>query len=123
MANFRAERLFIRVAGSLDFDPNEGIDVEEFATIMVLDAEPFDRPSLQDFSFAPFDQPKWFDAAEGLKTVVAVISEMESKLKHEVPECHDHILKQIEVLRVVQEKLDMIDIKDYRFHFQVRDLD
>ncbi|MDB5345679.1 MAG: hypothetical protein JWP89_4056 [Schlesneria sp.] len=44
MANFRAERLFIRVAGELDFDPNEGIDVKEFAFAMVCDGAAYDRP-------------------------------------------------------------------------------
>ncbi len=122
MANFRAERLFIRVAGTLDFDPNEGINAEEFAFIMVGDAGAYGRPSIQDYAFAPFDSPRWFPASEGLSTVRAVIAEMEAKLVAAEPERKPHIVSQINVLRVVEDKLDSIDIKDYKFHFLARDL-
>lgn len=80
MANFRAERLFIRVAGVLDFDPNEGIDANVFAFATVCDADAYDQPSLQDHSFAPFDRPRWFRASHGLTTVRAVIAEEEAML-------------------------------------------
>lgn len=123
MANFRAERLFIRVAGSLDFDPNDGINAEDFAFIMVCDGGAYDRPSLQDFTFAPFDQPRWFPAADGLKVVRAVIDEMEAKLSKAEPDRKAHIENEIEVLRVVEDRLDTIDMKDYKFHFLARDLE
>lgn len=123
MANFRAERLFIRVAGELDFDPNEGINAEEFAFIMVCDPGAYDRPSLQDYTFAPFDRPRWFRASEGLATVRAVIAEMDAKRSSVEPEQRTHIENKIEVLRVVEDKLDAIDLRDYKFHFLARDLE
>lgn len=123
MANFRAERLFIRVAGALDFDPNEGIDAEQFAFIMVCDGDAYDRPSLQDYTFAPFDQPRWFPASEGLATVRAVIAEIEKKLGASDLEQRTQLENKIEVLRVVEDKLDCIDLKDYKFHFLARDLE
>jgi hypothetical protein len=122
MASFRAERLFIRVAGALDFDPNEGINAEDLAFIMVCDADAYDRPSLQDFTFAPFDQPRWFPAADGLSCVRVVISELETKLAAADDERKPHVENQIEVLRVVEDKLDSIDIKNFKFHFLARDL-
>ena len=123
MANFRAERLFIRAAGALDFDPNEGVNAEDFAFIMVCDADAYDRPSLQDFTFAPFDQPKWFPASDGLSCVRAVIAELETKLASADDERKPHVDNQIELLRVVEDKLDSIDIKDYKFHFLAQDLE
>jgi hypothetical protein len=123
MANFRAELLFIRVAGALDFDPNEGINAEEFAFAMVCDADAYGRPSLQDYTFAPSDRPRWFRASEGLSTVRAVIAEEEAKLRSVAPERRTQIENKIEVLRVVEDRLDAIDIKDYKFHFLARDLE
>jgi len=123
MANFRAERLFIRVAGTLNFDPNEGINAEEFAFAMICDADAYDRPSLQDYTFAPFDRPRWFRASEGLATVRALIAEEEAKLSSASPDQKTHLEKKIEVLRVVEDRLDAIDLKDYKFHFLARDLE
>lgn len=123
MANFRAERLFIRVAGNLNFDPNEGVNAEEFAFAMVCDADAYDRPSLQDYTFAPMDRPRWFRAAEGLATIRAVIAEKEAKLMSATPEQKSHLEKMIKVLRVVEDKLDAIDLKDYKFYFLARDLE
>ena len=122
MANFRAERLFIRVEGALDFDPNEGIDHEEFAYIMVCDGKAYDRTSLQDYTFAPFDRPRWFRASKGLATVRAVIAEMEAERDSAEPDQKSLLEKKIEVLRVVEDKLDAIDVKDYKFYFLARDL-
>jgi hypothetical protein len=123
MANFRAERLFIRVAGELDFDPNQGINAEEFAFAMVCDADAYDRSSLQDYTFAPYDRPRWFRASKGLVTVRAVIAEEEAKLASATPEQRTHIEKKIKVLRAVEDNLDAIDLKNYKFHFLARDIE
>jgi hypothetical protein len=123
MANFRAERLFIRVNGALDFDPNEGINAEEFAYAMVCDADAYDRPSLQDYSFAPFERPRWFPASKGLTVVRAVIAEEEARLHLATPEEKTEMDRKLEVLRAVEDKLNAIDLKDYKFYFLVRDLD
>ncbi|MFO0978649.1 MAG: hypothetical protein U0996_19740 [Planctomycetaceae bacterium] len=123
MANFRAERLFIRVAGTLNFDPNEEIDPETFAMIMVCDGGAYDRSSLQDFTIAPYDRPRWFRASEGLKVVRAVIAQEQSKLKSAPPEQQPHLQKSIEVLQAVEDSLDRIDIKDLKFHFLAKDLE
>lgn len=122
MTNFRAERLLIRVAGALDFDPNAGIDVAEFALIMVCDSGGLDRPSLQEFSFAPYEYPRWFPAASGLAVVRAVIRESEAELANSDEHRRPQIEKKIAVLQAVEAQLDRIDLKDYQFHFQVRDL-
>lgn len=123
MANVRAERLFIRVAGQLEFDPNEGINAEDFASIMVCDAGAYDRPSLQDYTFAPFHRPRWFRASEGLATVRALICELEAELTTLDAERKTHIKHKIELLRVVMNKLDAVDLKDFKFYFLARDLD
>jgi hypothetical protein len=87
---------------------------------MPLDA--YDRPSLQDYTFAPFDRPRWFRASDGLATVRAVIAEEEAMLGSASPEQRSRIEKKIAVLRAVEDKLDAIDLKDYEFHFLARDL-
>ncbi|PQO28625.1 hypothetical protein DTL21_28980 [Bremerella cremea] len=122
MANFRAERLYLRVAGSLDFDPNEGIDAAEFASIMVTDSGAYDRHSLQDFTFAPFDNPRWFSAADGLKVIRLVIEELKNELVIADESKKSRIEKRIEVLHAVEDRLDLIDLKDFRFHLLARDL-
>jgi hypothetical protein len=123
MANFRAERLLIRVAGTLNFDPNEEIDAGLFAMAMICDSGAYDRPSLQDFTFAPFDRPRWFRASEGLKVVRAVIAQEVTKLQTASAEQRPHIQKMIDVLQAVEESLDRIDIKDLKFHFLAKDLE
>jgi hypothetical protein len=124
MANFRAERLFIRVAGSIDgFDPNEGIDAEEFAFLMVCDQQTYDRTPLSQFTFAPFDRPRWFPASEGLASVRDHIADLEAKRNRADDESKALIDKQIETLRAVEDRLDRIDTHDLKFHFLARDLD
>jgi hypothetical protein len=78
---------------------------------------------LRDYTFAPFERPRWFKATEGLQTIQAVIKENEAKLASATPEQRTRIEKRIEVLRAVEDKLDRIDFKDYKFHFLARDLE
>lgn len=116
MANFRAERLFIRVSGMVkDFDPNEGIDHEQFATPMCMDNGTYERRPLSEFTFAPFDTVRWFRASEGLKVVREFIEELER-----TPGADDETLT---TLRAVEDRLDWIDVKGHKFHFLARDLD
>jgi len=121
MSDFSPERLLIRVQGVLDFDPNEGINAGEFAFAMMCDADPFDRPSLRDYTFAPFDRPRWFRASEGLETIRAVIKEQEAELGSAAPEQRTRVENRIKVLRAIEDKLEAIDLKDYKFHFLARD--
>lgn len=122
MADFRAERLFIRVNGALNFDPNEGINVAAFADAMVDDGHAYDRPSLQEYSFAPFEVPRWFPAYQGMATVQAVIEEKENELANAEPSRKAYLEECIHVLQVVHERLDAIDTKDVEFYFLIRDL-
>lgn len=122
MANFRAERLFIRVAGTLDFDPNAGIDAAEFASVMMSDDAAWDRPALEDFSFAPGDIPKWWSAVEGLTTVRAVISGVEAQLGSAGGVTKAELQSNIDLLRLVEDVLDTIDMKGFKFSLSVRDL-
>lgn len=122
MANFRAERLFIRVNGAIDFDPNEGIDVAAFADAMVDDDHAYDRASLRDFSFPPFGTPHWFPAYQGMQVVGAVIEEKEAELAKAEPTRKSYIEEQINVLQVVHQRLDAIDTKDVEFYFLIRDM-
>lgn len=121
MANFREERLFIRVSGALDFDPNEGIDHEEFMSILESDQGTLDRPSLQEYRRAPFEAPIWVSAAEGLQTTRAVRNELEAKLESASADRKDDIHKSIQTLDVVIERLDSIDMNDLNFYFLTRD--
>ena len=125
MADFRAERLFIRIAGAIDgFDPNQGIDADEFALLMVCDQGTHQRTPLADFTFAPFDKPRWFKAAKGLETLRAFIAELEPKFK----QCNDDrarrlLERDLRTLRAVEDRLDTIDAHDLTFHFLARDLE
>lgn len=124
MANFRAERLFLRIEGSIDgFDPNEGIDADQFALIMILDQNAWDRKSLGDFTFAPFDKPRYSLASEGLEVVRAVIAEHEAKLNTSNEEQREDTEKTIGVLRAVEYRLDEIDLRGMRFYFLAKDID
>ena len=124
MANFRTERLFIRVNGSIDgFDPNEGIDVVTFANIMIDDQDSYGRPSLADFTFAPFDRPKWFPAAKGLQAVRELAAKVETKFQG----CDDdlqleRLQNELQTLRAVEDRLDIVDTHDLKFCFLARDL-
>ena len=124
MANFRTERLLIRVAGSIDgFDPNEGIDSEAFALLMICDQDSFDRTPLSHFTSSPFDRPRWFRAAEGLDVVREFIREIEGKLQKGKDDQTKGLEEKLVVLRAVEDRLDTIDVHDLKFHFIARDLD
>jgi hypothetical protein len=124
MANFRMERLFIRVNGFIDgFDPNEGIDVAEFAFLCVRDHGTYERNPLSGFVSAPVDRPRWFRASEGLDAVRGFISELEAQLKGCDEKRRAGIERDIQTLRTVEDRLDRIDLKDLKFHFLAKDLD
>ena len=123
MADFRAEQLYIRVEGMIDgFDPNEGIDADEFAFVMVRDHGSYERTPLGDFTFAPFERPRWFPAAEGLESVRGFIAELEANSKTCDEDRRVGIERDLRTLRAVEDRLDWIDVKGLRFHFIARDL-
>jgi hypothetical protein len=124
MANFRTERLLIRVAGSIDrFDPNEGVDASEFAFLMIRDQESYERTPLSSFANHPWDRPRWFRATEGLKVVREFIAELEAKLKSCSDDRRSAIETDLQTLRAVEDRLDIIDTHDLKFHFLARDLE
>ena len=126
MANFRAERLFIRIDGSIDgFDPSGGIDVAEFAFLSARDLRTLDRLPLREFSAPSFGKPRWFPAQKGLKVIRDFIGELEAKLAKSAPddgEGRARIERDIATLRAVEDRLDTIDTHDLRFYFLERDL-
>lgn len=124
MANFRAERLFIRIQEPIDgFDPNQGIDVEEFAWTMVCDQKALERDSLSKFTIGPGDKPRWFPAEAGLKVVRACLAEVGEKAANAELELQKQGLQnKIAMLKAVENRLDTIDTYDRKFYFQARDL-
>ena len=120
MTNFQTRRLFIRVAGAPDeFDPNEGIEATQFATLMARQV--YGAARLSKFTFAPFHRPRWFAAAEGIEAVEEYIDSLEINLRYgreENPESTEHDL---ETLRTVKERLDTLEARGLKFHFLARD--
>jgi len=124
MANFRAERLLIRINGSIEgFDPNFGIDVVEFAHLMGNDHGTYERDPLDSFAFAPFDRPRWFSAAKGLKMIRGFIDEIELKLTGAIKLEKSKLETELFVLRAVENRLDTIDVRDLKFYFLIKDLE
>lgn len=126
MANFRVERLFIRIDGSIDgFDPSGGIDVAEFAYLSARDLGTVERLPLREFSAPPFGKPRWFPAQKGLKVVHRFIGELEAKLAKTASDDGEgrvRIERDIATLRTVEDRLDIIDTHELRFYFLERDL-
>src|SRR5436305_13914535 len=118
MSNFRMERAFRRVDGSIDgFDPNQGINPEDFANAVFADQRFFDRPPLSTFVFAPFDRPRWFPAPESLQVVRARLAE----LAKQSDDGGQTLCRDVEVLTAVENRLDRIDTHDLKFYFLARD--
>ena len=76
MANFRLERLFVMLDEPVPgLDHMKAIDAVEFAWHNSdQHAEGLGVTPLGAFTFAPFEQPEWHDASEGLMTVRALRS-------------------------------------------------
>jgi hypothetical protein len=89
---------------------------------MITDQVTYHRTPLSHFTSNPFDRPRWFSAAEGLKVVREFIDELEAKLE----KCDDdekaRLQLKLQVLRAVDDRLDTIDTHDLKFHFVARDL-
>lgn len=127
MANFRCERLFIR----LD-EPVPGLDhlkaVDPFALARLetdADAEAAGLTPLSDFVAAPFDRPRWRPAADGLATVRGLLALYRDWLErgHNPRGCPANLLsEQAAVLGQVERVLEAADSRDRRFYLLARDL-
>ena len=125
MANFRGEKFLIRISESIDgFDPNMGIDPGQLSHVAGGDCHSFTRTPLADFACGPgsYQRPRWFKAAKGLKSVRGLIAEMEQKLQ----ECQEEERKawmerDLSTLRILEDRLDTIDVHDCKFYFHARD--
>lgn len=128
MANFRCERLLV----ILD-EPVRGlnhlaaVDAEEFACHFSDQiAEDAGLVPLGDFTFAPFDRPRWSRAAKGLATVRGLIGiygrwiEQGSNPQSLATQVVEMML---EVMRQVEAVLDAADSADRRFYLAARDLE
>ncbi len=70
MANFRTERVYLRVEDPLErFDPNAGIVAEDLADAVLNDPGESDNGSLSVFLLTPIDQPRWFASSAGAQAV------------------------------------------------------
>lgn len=127
MANFRMERLFVMldepVPGLNHF---KAIDPEEFAwhgTNLVADQLGIAR--LDEFTFAPFQKPRWHSCAEGLETVNALLDKHREWRNAETnpfdygPEVLD---EKITILTQLQSVLQAADSLDRRFYLAAKDL-
>ena len=127
MANFRMERLFVMLDGPVPgLDHTKGIDAVEFAWHNSNQhAESLGVTPLDAFTFAPFEEPEWSDASEGLKTVRALRSlyaEWIAKGKNPYQYRPDVITKKNAVLETVEEVLATADSLGRRFFLAARDL-
>jgi hypothetical protein len=127
MANFRCERIFVVLDEPVPgLDHLRAIDPVELAWLHSdNDAIANGVQPLRDFSFAPFERPRWRPASEGLATVRALITLYEKWLQRgEDPYgCKPTVLQnKLVVLRQLQSVLDAADTRDRKFYLAVRDL-
>jgi hypothetical protein len=127
MANFRCERLFV----VLD-DPVPGlnhlkaVDPVEFAWHFSDDhAAQAGLTPLGDFTFAPFERPRWQPAAKGLETVRGLIALYRGWLaegRNPYGFAEDVLATKLGVLGQVEAVLDAADSRDRRFYLAAKDL-
>ncbi|EAQ81041.1 hypothetical protein [Blastopirellula marina] len=123
MANFRCERILLRINEMIrDFDPNAGLNHEELAWSLGFehDYEP-GEPQMWDFVSGPGERPRWHSALKGLNVLRQLIDRLEQK-STAAPESSDTTQKQIEALRSLEDKLDTIDTYDRKFSLLAKDL-
>ena len=128
MANFRLERLFLMLDGPVPgLDPRKPIDAVEFAWHNSNQlAESLGVASLDTFTFAPFEEPEWNDASEGLSTVRALRSQYTdwiTKGSNPYQYSEDVLAKKSAVLQKVDEALTAADALGRRFYLAARDLE
>src|SRR5947209_5854967 len=127
MANFRCERLYVMldepVPGLNHFN---AVDPVEFAWLdSDNDAAYLGLPPLSNYTFAPFEKPKWRPAANGLKTIRGLIELYQEWLtngSNEYGWSNGTLSKKVEVLAQVESILDAADSRDRRFYFAAKDL-
>ncbi len=109
--DFRAKRLVIRIQQPVGgFDPNEGVDGDHFASLMLDDCY-----QVADFALTPFDQPTWFAASAGLRAIRRPIEIRESRLKY--GDERPPLERDLEVLRAIESRLEEIERRGLKFHF------
>jgi|GEM_PF-3911161 len=127
MANFRMERLFVMLDEPVPgLDHTKAIDAVEFAWHNSNQhAERLGVAPLHTFTFAPFEQPEWYDASEGLTTVRALRSlyaDWIAKGTNPFQYREDVLAKKAAVLQKVEEVLTAADSLGRKFYLIAREL-
>jgi hypothetical protein len=127
MADFRLERLFVILDQPIPgIDHLKAVDAVEFAwhgTNFIADQLGVRR--LDEFTYAPFDQPNWHACGEGLQSLRPILKQYHEWLERGTnPYGYaDHTLKEkVVVLAEVEKLLDAADALDRQFYFAARDL-
>jgi len=127
MADFRLERLFVILDEPVPgLNHMKAIDAVEFAWHNSdPHAECLGVTPLGVFTFAPFEQPEWRDAQEGLATVRALralYADWIAKGTNPIGYREDVLAKKDAVLQMVEEVLAAADSLGRQFYLAARDL-
>ncbi|WP_165070368.1 hypothetical protein [Paludisphaera rhizosphaerae] len=127
MANFRCERLFVMLEDPVPgLNHLKAVDPVEFAWLgSDDDAERLGLTPLGDFTFAPYERPKWQPAAKGLKTIRGLIDLYRGWLaqgSNPYGYTEEVLKKKLAVLSQVETVLDAADSRDRRFYLAAKDL-
>ena len=127
MANFRCERLFVMLDEPVPgLNHLKAIDPVEFAWLHSDDhAEQAGLTPLGDFTFAPFERPRWQPAARGLKTVRGLIDLYRGWLaqgQNPYGYADEVLTTNLRVLGQVEAVLKAADSRDRRFYLAAKDL-
>jgi hypothetical protein len=127
MANFRLERLFVILDEPVPgIDNLKAVDPVEFAwhcsnhIAEQLGVTPFD-----DFAYAPFQQPKWHEPDEGLKTAKALLDQYRRWLDagtNPYMYASETLKSKIIVLEQVEDLLTAASSLDRQFYLAAKDL-
>ena len=112
MANFRVERIFIRVSDYVDFDPNKDLDPVKVADLYHIGS------GLIELTMTPYRAHRWFTAAAGLKIVRELIEDLSSSKSAKKSSNAAFLI----TARQLELQLQKINDSDVKFHLLARDM-
>lgn len=127
MANFRCERLFVMLDEPVpELDHLRAVDPVRFSMHYSDDhADQLGLTPLSEFTFAPFERARWFEPAEGLRTVRGLCDLYRDWLKrgsNPYGFSAEMLERKIEVLEQVEVVLEAASSRDRRFYLAAKDL-
>jgi hypothetical protein len=128
MANFRLERLFVILDEPVPgIDHLKAVDPVEFAWHLSNEiAEQLGVTPFDEFTYAPFQRPKWHEPDEGLKTARGLLDQYRKWLEagtnpYMYPS--ETLKNKIIVLEQVEDVLTAASSLDRQFYLAAKDLE